>query len=84
MADVNTTENKPAFEARDGSLKVVVWKNDSATDDKIYYSTKLTKTYLKDEEYCETDYLNASDLLKAQRLLNKAYDAIKDLPSKQQ
>ena len=71
--------NKPVLTVRDGTLKVTVWAVDGKNNS-VFYTSTLTKGY-KDQagEWQDTTNLNTDDLLKVSRLMQKTYDAIKDL-----
>ena len=69
---------KPTAKLRDGVLSVAVWANKSE-DGKLFYSTTFARSYKDGEDWKETTSLNADDLLKVSRLLQRAYDKIVEL-----
>lgn len=73
--------NQPAFSKRDGAVKVTVWSND--TDNGTFYAANVERSY-KDEqdEWQTTSQLSGTDMLKASRLLEQAYDESVVLRSK--
>ncbi len=70
------TKNQPVETLRDGSLKISIWRNQSAKG--IRYSTgEVIRSYKdQNEKWQDTRYLSNGEILKAARLLNLAYDRI--------
>ena len=70
---------QPAAKLRDGRLTVTIWAN-ATEDERTYYSVDLTKSYKDDDDaWQETHSLNGDEVLKASRLLARAYDEIVSL-----
>ena len=63
-------KNKPAAECRYGNVKATVWGN--RTDFGMQYSVKLSRSYTKNKQWLETDYIGAKDLFKAIEALRDA------------
>ena len=75
------TNNRPVSEVRDGSIKFALFRNESKEQGEgVWYSGKLTRSYRDaNGEWHDTDYLSGTELLRAARLLERAYDASLDL-----
>lgn len=74
-----SNENQPAAKLRDGAITVTIWRNEHTQSDetKVHYSAVLSRSYKdKNDEWQNTDQLSSRELLKASRLLEKAYDEI--------
>ncbi len=68
------TTNKPYATLRDGSLKANLWRNVNA-DGRPRYSIDITRSYTdKDGKWHDTHYFGRSEVLRAARLAEKAYD----------
>ena len=70
--------SKPQAKLKDGLLTATVWENQTE-DGKIFYSTTLSRSYKKGDDWKESNSFNEDDLLGIARLAGKAYDAIKRL-----
>lgn len=67
------TNSKPAATIRDGAIKATIWP--STAENGPDFSTKLTRTWVDDQgNFHDSDRLSGTDLLKASRILAKAYD----------
>lgn len=66
----SATSNKPAAEFRYGNVRAVIWANQN--DNGISHSVKLTRSYTKDGQWFDTDYLNRGDIFKAIEALRDA------------
>lgn len=77
------TGNRPVREVRDGSIKIALFRNEGKDQgERVWYSGKLTRSYRDaDGQWHETDYLSGTELLRAARLLERAYDASVELRS---
>lgn len=69
--------NKPAFTIRDGSIKATAWANNSEKG--TFYSVDLVRGYKQGDDWKESTSLSGTDLLRAARLLERAYDRIQQL-----
>lgn len=70
------TTNKPYATLRDGLLKATVWCNTSP-EGRPRYSVDITRSYTdKDGKWHDTHYFGRSEILRAARLAEKAYDLI--------
>jgi hypothetical protein len=69
--------NKPVAEVRDGALRIALFKNEAQDEGgRTRYSGKLTRSYRDAAgDWHDTDYLSATEFLRAARLMEKAYDA---------
>lgn len=75
------TTKTPTFKLKDRGLLVTVWANQNK-EDQTFYSTTLIKSYKDGDDWKETNSMSEGDLLRASRLLQKAYDNILDLKAK--
>lgn len=73
------SNNQPAKKLRDGLITVTLWEN--KTDDKSFYTATVERSYQDGEEWKSTSQLTGIDMIKASRLLEKAYDTSVDLRS---
>lgn len=73
-----TTKKQPVLTLRDGSLKASVWGN--RKEERVFYSVELVRSY-KDAEgnWHDTSSLSNGELLRAARLLERAYDRVLEL-----
>ncbi len=67
MAKTNT----PAHEVRLGSIKAVVWKNN--TDAGVRYNVTLSRIYRDQEEWKSTDSFGRDDLLVVAKVADLAH-----------
>ena len=70
-------KKKPARTLRDGSIKAVIWRNDS--DKGAFYSVNFARSYKDGDDWKETDSFSGSEILRVAHLAHKAYDAIAKL-----
>jgi hypothetical protein len=70
-----TTNNKPAFTLRDGSLKATIWKNFGEKGN--FYSVNFGRTYTDAQgNFRDSDSFSGSELLRLAHLASKAYDHV--------
>ena len=77
----SSNKNQPAFTLRDGPLQVTVWAN--SHEDKTFHSAEISRSYKDDkkDEWKQSNQFSGSDMLKAARLFDKAYDKTQELCS---
>lgn len=66
----NGPSNRPFRVIRRGSLKVVIWQNQ--TTNGLMFSTQLIRVYKDGDDWKETHSFNREDLLHAAKLLDAA------------
>lgn len=68
--------NQPAAKFRLGFVTATVWKNDD------FFNVVLTRSYKDaDDQWQDTDQLNAGDLQNAREVLQKACDFVVENPA---
>ena len=70
------TKNKPVYTLRDGLLKVNIWANESEKGTRFSVGGVIRSYTNKDGKWIETTSLYSGDILRAVRLLEKAYDEL--------
>ncbi len=71
--------NEPVARLKDRTLQIAIWRN-ITEQGKVFYSTsKIKRTYKDNGNYQETDSLSGTQLLQAARLLELAYDRMREL-----
>ena len=63
--------NRPAHEVRFGSIKAVIWANE--TENGTRYATRIVKLYRDGEEWKETTSFNRDDLLLVAKVSDHAH-----------
>ncbi|QDG74402.1 hypothetical protein [Labrenzia sp. PHM005] len=75
-----STNNTPLETLRDGAVKVTIWENQSQKG--IWYSVEPGRAYTDAEGIVKTaTWLSKMDILKLRRLLDQAYDRIREIRS---
>jgi hypothetical protein len=72
----NETKNKPVATLRDGLLKANIWANDSDKGTRFSVGGVIRSYTDKEGKWVETTSLHSGDILRAARLLEKAYDKL--------
>lgn len=74
----NPSNNQPTETLRDGSLKASIWGNPG--DNGVRYSVELVRSYTDAEgKWHDSRSLSGSELLRGARLLEQAYDRVRQL-----
>jgi len=63
--------NKPVHEVRYGSIKAVIWKNETANG--VMHNVTVTRIYKDGEEWKESSGFGRDDLLVLAKALNDAH-----------
>lgn len=67
---------QPIEKLKDGPfLSATIWKN-IGEDGKVRYSTTLSRSYMKDDEWREANSYSSTELLRMSRLAQRAYDRL--------
>jgi hypothetical protein len=73
-----TPTNRPIATLRDGSLKASVWGNPGESG--VRYNVDLVRSYTDEQgAWRDTRSLSGGELLRAARLLERAYERVLDL-----
>lgn len=74
----NSTNNQPVETLRDGSLKASIWGN--RNENGVFYSVELVRSYTDEAgNWHDSRSLSNGELLRAARLLTRAYDRVLQL-----
>ena len=73
------TPNQPVAEVRLGRITATIWRNRTADDDGVFYSTQLTRLYRRDEKWERAHAFGRDDLLTVAKVADLANTRIHDL-----
>ena len=67
--------NQPIAKLKDGLITATIWKNQTS-EGKAHFAVTVTRSYLKDEQWFESQSFSGTELLRVARLTQAAYGEI--------
>ena len=64
--------DQPVAEVRLGRITATIWRNRTAADDGVFYSTQLTRLYRRDEKWERAHAFGRDDLLTVAKVADMA------------
>ena len=71
--------DQPVAEVRLGRITATIWRNRTADDDGVFYSTQITRLYRRDEKWERSHAFGRDDLLTVAKVADMANTRIHDL-----
>ena len=71
--------DQPVAEVRLGRITATIWRNRTADDDGVFYSTQITRLYRRDEKWERSHAFGRDDLLTVAKVADMANTCIHDL-----
>jgi hypothetical protein len=81
MTENSKPSQKPVHKIRSGAIEVAIWRNKG--DKGVFYSTTMSRSYKKDDQWKHADSYPTDDTLLLAKLLDQAHSWMISQPAKQ-